>query len=543
MPTIVTEPDALMSDPRRRILVVLFHDVAEASAEVSGTASRTAKVRRVAEALAIAQADGPETVRTVVAWLRGELRQRRTGLGWTSVRDLPAPAPAPSLTVVEVDETFARAAGLSGTGSQTERRALLAGLAARATASEQRLLRGLISGELRQGAQEGVMLAAVAAAAAVPEAAVRRAQTLAGDLGAVAVAALGSGAEGLAGFGLTVGVPLSPMLAGSAPSVAEALARTGPAGVEWKLDGIRVQLHREGDDVRIFTRSLDEVTDRMPEVVAAVRAGVPDRSVLDGEVLALRTDGRPRPFQETASRTGTRSDPVVGVATTPLTVFVFDALHLAGRDVLDEPGGLRRNALREHVAEELLVPRLDVSDPQDPAQVAAAEAFAADAVARGHEGVVVKSDATPYAMGRRGDGWVKVKPVHTLDLVVLAAEWGHGRRTGKLSNLHLGALDPDGRFGPPGGFVMLGKTFKGLTDALLTWQTERFLEIADGPTNGWVVPVRPEQVVEIALDGVQTSSRYPAALALRFARVVRYREDKKAADADTIEAVEALRAG
>jgi DNA ligase-1 len=539
-----------MSQRWRRICGVLLQEVADASDEVSGTSSRTAKVSRVAGALRAARADGPETVPVVVSWLRGELRQRRTGLGWTALRDLPAPAATPELTVAEVDRAFEQAAAMSGSGSQAARRALLTDLLARGTRSEQRLLGGLVSGELRQGAQEGVMIAAVAKAADVPEAAVRRAQTLAGDLGVVALSALTSGAEGLAAFGLTVGTPLAPMLAGSAPTVAEALARTGPAGVEWKLDGIRVQLHRSGDEVRIFTRSLDDVTDRMPEVVAAVLAGVPDQSVLDGEVLALRTDGRPRPFQETASRTGTRSDPVAGAAATPLTVFVFDALHLSGTDLLDEPGALRRNALREQVAAELLVPRLDVADPGDPAQVADAEAFTAQALSRGHEGVVVKSDASPYAMGRRGTGWVKVKPVHTLDLVILAAEWGHGRRTGTLSNLHLGALDPDGRFGPPGGFVMLGKTFKGLTDAMLAWQTERLTALAegssegssDGATDAWVVRVRPELVVEIALDGVQTSSRYPAGMALRFARVVRYREDKTAAEADPIEAVEELHA-
>jgi DNA ligase-1 len=263
--------------------------------------------------------------------------------------------------------------------------------------------------------------------------------------------------------------------------------------------------------------------------------------VLDAEVLALRPDGRPLPFQQTASRTATRSDPVAGAAATPLTAFVFDALHLLGRDLVDEPGWVRRQALHDHVAAELLVPRLDVTDPLDAGQVAAAEAFAADALARGHEGVVLKSDASPYAMGRRGAGWVKVKPVHTFDLVVLAAEWGHGRRTGKLSNLHLGALDPQGRFGPEGGFVMLGKTFKGLTDAMLSWQTERLLTLADGATDGWVVHVRPELVVEIALDGVQTSPRYPAKMALRFARVIRFREDKSPADADSIEAIEDLR--
>jgi DNA ligase-1 len=535
-----------VSEARRRIVDVLLQEVANVSAAVGSTPSRTAKVTLVADLLRRAADDSTAQsaalVPALVSWLSGDLRQRRTGIGWTALRTMPPPATAPTLTVTEVDAAFGDAAELSGPRSQTARRELLADLLGRATAPEQRLLAGLVSGELRQGAQEGVMLAAVAKAAAVPEAAVRRAQTLAGDLGVVAGVALASGADGLAGFGLRVGTPLAPMLAGSAPNLAAALDKTGPAGVEWKLDGIRVQVHRDGDQVRIFTRSLEEITDRMPEVVATVLAGVPEQAVLDGEVLALYPDGRPRPFQVTGSRTATRSDPVAGAAATPLTLFVFDALHLAGRDLLDEPGSLRRNALRESVDPILLVPRLDVSDPTDPQQLAAAEAFTADALARGHEGVVVKSDASTYAMGRRGAGWVKVKPVHTLDLVILAAEWGHGRRTGKLSNLHLGALDPDGRFGPPGGFVMLGKTFKGLTDSMLAWQTEALLALADGPTDGWVVRVRPELLVEIALDGVQTSPRYPAKLALRFARVVRYREDKRPADADTIEAVEELRA-
>jgi DNA ligase 1 len=535
-----------VSEARRRIVDVLLQEVAEVSAAVGSTPSRTAKVTLVADLLRRA-ADDPTAqaaalVPALVSWLSGDLRQRRTGIGWTALRTRPPPAAAPTLTVAEVDAAFAGAAGLSGPRSQTARRELLADLLGRATAPEQRLLAGLVSGELRQGAQEGVMLAAVAKAAAVPESAVRRAQTLTGDLGLVAGTALASGADGLAGFGLQVGTPLAPMLAGSAPSLAAALEKTGPAGVEWKLDGIRVQVHRDGDQVRVFTRSLEEITDRMPEVVAAVVAGVPGRAVLDGEVLALHPDGRPRPFQVTGSRTATRSDPVAGAAATPLTLFVFDALHLAGRDLLDEPGSLRRNALRDSVDPNLLVPRLDVSDPSDPEQLAAAEAFTADALARGHEGVVVKADTSPYAMGRRGAGWVKVKPVHTLDLVILAAEWGHGRRTGKLSNLHLGAHDVEGRFGPPGGFVMLGKTFKGLTDTMLGWQTDALLALADGPTDDWVVRVRPELVVEIAIDGVQTSPRYPAKLALRFARVVRYRQDKRPADADTIEAVEELRA-
>jgi DNA ligase-1 len=518
---------------------VLLQEVARVSEEVAATPSRTAKVALVAGALRLA-AEDPKHVPAVVAWLSGELRQRRTGIGWTSLRAMPPPAGEPTLGVAEVDDAFERAATLSGPGSQSGRRELLAGLLGRATKEEQRLLAGLVSGELRQGAQEGVMIAAVAKAAAVPEPSVRRALTLAGDLAVVAATALSEGDPGLARFGLRVGTPLAPMLAGSAPTLAEALERTGPAGVEWKLDGIRVQLHRDGDAVRVFTRSLDEITDRLPEVQAAVRAGVPDRAVLDGEVLALRPDGRPLPFQLTASRTATRTEPSHEGAGTPLTLFVFDALHLDGRDLLDEPGAARRRALEESVDAALLVPRLDVADPGDPEQVARAEEFTADALERGHEGVVVKADTAPYAMGRRGAGWVKVKPVHTLDLVVLAAEWGHGRRTGRLSNLHLGARDPDGRFGPPGGFVMLGKTFKGMTDAMLAWQTERLLALADGPTDGWVVPVRPELVVEIALDGVQTSPRYPARLALRFARVVRYREDKEPGEADPIEEVERL---
>ncbi len=520
---------------------MLLQEIARTSEQVTATSSRTAKVALVADALRLAAGD-PRHVPAAVAWLSGDLRQRRTGIGWTSLRAMPPPAPEPTLTVAEVDDGFERAAAMSGPGSQGGRRELLADLLGRATAGEQRLLAGLVSGELRQGAQEGVMIAAVAKAAAVPEASVRRALTLAGDLAVVAAAALSEGETGLAGFGLRVGTPLAPMLAGSAPTVADALERTGPAGVEWKLDGIRVQLHRDGDQVRVFTRSLDEITDRLADVRAAVRAGVPERAVLDGEVLALRPDGRPLPFQLTASRTATRAEPGADATATPLTLFVFDALHVDGRDLVDEPGEVRRRVLEETVDAALLVPRMPVADPGDPAQLARAEEFTADALARGHEGVVVKADAAPYAMGRRGAGWVKVKPVHTLDLVVLAAEWGHGRRTGRLSNLHLGARDPQGRFGPAGGFVMLGKTFKGMTDAVLAWQTERLLALADGPTGAGVVPVRPELVVEIAVDGVQTSPRYPARLALRFARVVRYREDKRAEEADVIEEVERLRA-
>ncbi len=336
---------------------MLLQEVARASEEVAGTPSRTAKVGLVAAALRRAS-DDPRHVPAVVAWLSGELRQRRTGIGWTSLRAMPAAAAEATLTVAEVDDAFERAAAMSGPGSQGARRDLLADLLGRATAGEQRLLAGLVSGELRQGAQEGVMIAAVAKAAGVPDPSVRRALTLAGDLAVVAATALAEGETGLAGFGLQVGTPLAPMLAGSAPTLAEALDRTGPAGVEWKLDGIRVQVHRDGEQVRVFTRSLDEITDRLPEVQAAVRAGAPERAVLDGEVLALRPDGRPLPFQLTASRTATRGDTRAGPkgdgaggdrGAEPLTLFVFDALHLDGRDLLDEPGAVRRRALEDAV--------------------------------------------------------------------------------------------------------------------------------------------------------------------------------------------------
>jgi DNA ligase-1 len=320
------------------------------------------------------------------------------------------------------------------------------------------------------------------------------------------------------------------MLASTAPSVEAALERVGEAAVEWKLDGARVQVHRAGSEVAVFTRTLDDITARVPEVVAAA-GSLPVRScVLDGEVIALRPDGRPHPFQVTASRVGSRLEVERLAASLPLTAFLFDLLHLDGQDLIDRTGAERHAALAAVVPEPLRIPRTVTADP------AAAAAFLADTLARGHEGVMVKSLAATWEAGRRGAGWLKVKPVHTLDLVVLAAEWGHGRRKGWLSNLHLGARDPEG------GFVMLGKTFKGLTDKLLTWQTERLLEL-EVSRDAWTVHVRPELVVEVAFDGLQTSPRYPGGLALRFARVLRYRPDKRAADADTIDTVRAIHAG
>jgi DNA ligase-1 len=359
---------------------------------------------------------------------------------------------------------------------------------------------------------------------------------LAGGTVPIVVAAMTGGEGALAEVGLQVGRPVLPMLASTAPDVAAAIAKAGgspgtPVAVDTKLDGIRIQAHKHGDEIVLATRSLDDITDRLPEVVEVVRSLPAHDLVLDGEAIAMDDEGRPRPFQETASRTAQTASGSDGIAVTP---YFFDVLHLDGRDLLDVPGAERLEVLDALVPEEHRVPRLVTDDP------AAAEAFAQEALARGHEGVVVKSLAIGYAAGRRGSGWVKVKPVHTLDLVVLAVEWGNGRREGWLSNIHLGARNPDGTF------TMLGKTFKGMTDEMLAWQTQRFTELAVEPEtirDGYVVPLRPEQVVEIAFDGLQRSSRYPGGLALRFARVVRYRDDKSADEADTIETVRSLVVG
>ena len=446
-------------------------------------------------------------------------------------------ADEPTLTLSDVDSAFSAIGAVSGKGSTAARKALVGELFGRATRDEQRFLVGLLSGELRQGALEGVMTEAVARAASVPVAEVRRAMMLRGSLGAVAAAALSGGSGALAAFGLEVGRPVRPMLAASAPTIEEALAKAGgPApmecAVEWKLDGIRIQAHLSGGNVRLFTRTLDDITARLPEVVAVLAKLPVSSAVLDGELIALREDGRPLPFQDTAARTASLDTArLKGGPAVPLSLFLFDALHLEGADLIDAEDRERHAALARAVPAELLMPRLVTASADE------ATAFFEDALAHGHEGVVVKSLTTPYAAGRRGAGWIKVKPRHTLDLVVLAVEWGHGRRRGWLSNLHLGARDP-----ATGGFVMLGKTFKGLTDELLTWQTERLLALEER-RDSYTVHVRPELVVEIAFDGVQRSPRYPGGLALRFARVLRYREDKTAAEADTIDTIRALSPG
>jgi DNA ligase 1 len=507
--------------------VLPLADVAAASAEVGSTSSRLAKIARLAEVLCAA---GPDEVAIVVAWLSGELPQRQIGVGWASLRTLPPPAATPTLTVSGVHATLSEIKGVSGAGSQARRTALLAELFGMATEPEQTFLRRLLGGELRQGALIGVMADAVARAADVPAAEVRRAAMLGGDLPRVAADALGRGASALAEYRLEVGRPVGPMLAQTATGVADALERLGGEAVfEAKLDGARVQIHRNGSDVSIYTRSLDDVTARLPEVVEATLALPVTTLIADGEAIALRADRRPHKFQVTASRFGRSVDIDAARGAQQLSVFYFDLLHVDGADLLDAPLAERAAVLTELIPADQRVDRLLTSDAE------AAQSFLDATLAAGHEGVMAKAPSAPYEAGRRGASWLKVKPVHTLDLVVLAIEWGSGRRTGKLSNIHLGARDPE-----TGGFVMLGKTFKGMTDAMLDWQTSRFLGLADGPTDGYVVKVRPEQVVEIAFDGVQGSTRYPGGMALRFARVLRYRDDKRPDEADTIDTVRAF---
>jgi ATP-dependent DNA ligase I len=536
---------------------VLLQELVRTSDAVAAAPGRRAKADEIA---ALLRRASPAEVPVAVAFLAGELRQRQIGVGYAALSDLLGADPAaaqraaggdsdeagaaePTITLAETDAVFAAVGTATGPGSQADRRRLLSALFERATPGERSFLVRLIAGELHQGALEGLMVEAVAGAVGVPTEEVRRAFLLGGSLPGVAEIALaGAGpaaaSAALRSVGLQVGRPLRPMLAASASSVASAFERLSAVAAEWKIDGIRIQVHRRGDEVSVFTRTLDDITARVPEVTEAVRALDAHSLVLDGEVVALRRGGRPQPFQITAGRVGSQLDVGRQRAEVPLTPFFFDLLHLDGRDLIDAPASERNSLMATVVPAELLVPRMVTGD------VAAVEAFFSDAVARGHEGVVVKSLDAPYTAGRRGGDWIKVKPRHTLDLVVLAAEWGHGRRRGWLSNLHLGARDP-----VTGGLVMLGKTFKGLTDQMLRWQTERLLDLADpaAPQPAGdrraaygVLRVRPQLVVEVAFDGVQASSRYPGGLALRFARVIRYREDKDASEADTIDAVRAL---
>lgn len=506
---------------------MLLARLAHVSLEVAATSARTRKTALLA---GLFREAGPEDVPVVIPYLAGRLPQGRLGIGWSALRDPVTPAATPSLTVTETDAELTAIGALSGPGSQSARKERLMRLLAAATADEQRFLRALLTGEVRQGALDAVAVDALADAAGAPPAEVRRAVMLAGSLGPVARALLAEGPGALASFRLTVGRPVQPMLAHTARSVTEAIDRLGPCVVEEKLDGIRVQVHRDGPRVRVHTRTLDDISDRVPELATAVSGFPAGRFVLDGEVIALGTDGRPRPFQETAARVGSRRDVATAADAVPVVPVFFDVLSVDGRELLDLPFAERHRELAALVPGPMRVRRVVVEDPTDEAQRESAVAFFEATLARGHEGVVVKGSTAAYSAGRRGASWLKVKPVHTLDLVVLAAEWGHGRRTGKLSNLHLGARREDGTF------AMLGKTFKGLTDAMLTWQTERLGELSTGD-DGHVVTVRPELVVEIAYDGLQDSTRYPAGVTLRFARVLRHREDKGPQEADTIDTV------
>ncbi|WP_328832909.1 ATP-dependent DNA ligase [Streptomyces sp. NBC_00252] len=501
---------------------MLLTRLAHVSQEVAATSARSRKIALLAELFRDAEADD---VPIVIPYLAGRLPQGRLGIGWKVLSQSVEPAAEPTLTVREVDARLTALGKVSGAGSQAERGRLVGELMGAATADEQRFLFGLITGEVRQGALDAVAVEGLAQATDVPAADVRRAVMLAGSLQTVAEALLADGPAALDRFRLTVGRPVLPMLAHSATSVAEAVEKLGDCAVEEKLDGIRVQVHRDGDAVRLYTRTLDDITDRLPELTAAALELRGERFILDGEVISFDADGRPRSFQETAGRVGSRVDVATAAETVPVSPVFFDALSVDGRDLLDLPFAERHAELAQLVPEPMRVRRTLVSGPED---VPAAEGFLVETLKRGHEGVVVKGLDAPYNAGRRGASWLKVKPVHTLDLVVLAAEWGHGRRTGKLSNLHLGARSSDG------SFAMLGKTFKGMTDALLTWQTERLQELAV-ESDGHVVTVRPELVVEIAYDGLQKSTRYPAGVTLRFARVVRYREDKRAEEADSVE--------
>ncbi len=494
------------------------------SRAVAGTASRLGKIDHLA---ALLTQVAPDELPIAIAYLSGATPQGRMGIGGAAIRearDVP-PADAASLTLAEVDAVFADVASAAGPGSSRRRTERLRQLLSRATDHEQDFLVRLLFGELRQGALEGVLVDAVARAGGVPAARVRRAAMLAGDLAPVATALRGGGAAALDAFGLRVLQPVQPMLADSADDVAEAVSSLGDAALEYKLDGARIQVHKAGDDVLVFSRALRPVTPAVPEVVEAVRA-MPARSlILDGEVIALRPDGTPRAFQDTMRRFGRRLEVATLRAELPLTPAFFDVLHADGEDLLDRPQHERFKALSALAPGPLVIPHRLSPTPDEAAR------FLEQALAQGHEGVMAKARDSVYAAGSRGSSWLKVKAVRTLDLVVLAVEWGSGRRQGWLSNLHLGARDP-----VRGGFVMLGKTFKGLTDAMLAWQTQALLAL-EVARDDYVVHVRPELVVEIAFNDIQASPHYPGGMALRFARVKRHRPDKPASEADTIDTV------
>jgi DNA ligase 1 len=505
--------------------LTLFARVVDTSQEVSASASRLAKVRQLAACL---RAFEPEEIEIGVQFLSGETRQGRIGLGYATLSAASAGTAAtePTLTLADVDRRLAEIAEIRGSGATARRSTALAELFSRATGPERRFLLALLVGELRQGALIGVMTDAIAAAASLPAPEVRRAAMYSKTIGAVARVALLEGSPGLEKFQLELLVPVAPMLAQTAADTEEALQQlSGEVVFEWKMDGARIQVHKAAETIRIYTRALNEVTGAVPEIVEAIRELPVREVVLDGEAIAFTQAGRPHPFQITMRRFGRRLNVEKLRAELPIHAYFFDCLRLEDRSLVDRPLRERVAALAQAVPESLRVPRLVT------ASEAEASAFYDAALAAGHEGLMAKSLDSPYEAGNRGASWVKIKRAHTLDLVVLAAEWGHGRRTGKLSNLHLGALDT-----ATGEYVMLGKTFKGLTDAMLEWQTREFLA-RESHRDQWTVYVRPELVVEIAFSDLQASPRYPGGLALRLARVKRYRDDKRVEDADTMESV------
>ena len=508
--------------------MTLLAELVSASARVGGTSSRLGKVRELAGLLGKLT---PDEITIGVSYLAGELPQGRIGIGYAALQAAASAAgrraEQPALSIEQTDRHVAALAAIRGSGSAMRRGEALADLFAQATAEERTFLVRLLMGELRQGALAGVMIDAIAAASGLPGADVRRAAMYAKSLGDVALAALTGGADGLRRFQLELFSPVAPMLAQTAADVAEALRELGggESALEWKLDGARVQAHRQGEQVRLYTRTLNEVTDALPEIVAAVRALPAQTLVLDGEAIAYDTSGRPHPFQVTMRRFGRRLEVQKLLTELPVRAYFFDCLRVEESSLQDRPLRERFEALAAAVPAAMRVPRIVTGS------VSEARAFYDAALAAGHEGVMAKALDSPYEAGNRGASWLKVKRAHTLDLIVLAAEWGHGRRTGRLSNLHLGALDR-----ASGKYIMLGKTFKGLTDAMLAWQTEQLLA-RETHRDQWTVYVRPELVVEIAFNDLQASSRYPGGMALRLARVKRYRDDKRAEDADDMEAV------
>ncbi len=502
---------------------MLLAELVNTSRQIGATARRTEKTAALAAFLRRLR---PDEVPVAVSYLAGRTTQGKIGIGWSALQAASVPpAATPSLEILDIDKRIGEVSRSQGPGSTARRTDLLRQLFGAATEPEQQFLSALLIGEIRQGSLEGLMAEAIAKASGIPLQHIRRAVMMAGDIAAVGRAALEHGVDALGRYDVQLFRPVQPMLAQSAEDVEEALSELGEAALEYKMDGARVQVHKSGEDVAVFSRRLNDVTAAVPEIVEAVRALPAKDLILDGEVIALQPDGRPRPFQETMRRFGRKLDVDRMRSQMPLTPFFFDALYLNGGSLLDQPQSARFNELSSMAPPGLLMPNLVTSD------TARAEDFVREALDRGHEGVMAKARGAAYAAGARGQSWLKVKQARTLDLVILAAEWGHGRRRGWLSNLHLGARDTEN-----GGYAMLGKTFKGLTDEMLAWQTQELLKIEIG-RDAYTVYVEPKIVVEIAFNEIQVSPRYPSGLALRFARVKRYRPDKQASDSDTFETV------